>query len=227
VEDHETFDLKAIEAIPDPLRRRPPPPTAPVSPPTEPSPTRADRRRRAALGLAAAVTWVLGIIAYLGVRPDLGSPEVAWPLVAWAIVGASCLFLVVGPGERGMPRAARVAQGVVVLVPLAFALLSLPALLGAQARPFSWPRSGLCVTWAGVIAAVPLLVATLVFRRALLGSPIWRGAAIGALCGLGGTIGIHVHCGMLQTAHVLAAHGLPMVLGAALGAGLGAAGGRV
>lgn len=226
MEDGETFDLKALEAIPDPLRRRPPPAVTPA-PPAEPSPTRADRQRRAVIGLAAAVTWVVVLSALLGLRKDLGSPAVALPLVAWALVCAAGFFLVVGPGERGMPRAARVAQAVVVLVPLAFVLLSLPALLGARTVPFSWPKTGRCVTWANVIAAVPLLCATLVFRRALLGSPVWRGAAIGALCGLGGTIGIHLHCGMLEVAHVFTAHGLPMVLGAGLGAGLGAVGGRV
>jgi hypothetical protein len=225
VEDGETFDLKGLEEIPDPLRRRPPPTPAPV--PAEPSLTRADRQRRGALGMVAAAAWVLGLIGHLGVRPDLGAPGVALPLVAWAMVGAACFALVVGPGERGMPRAARVVQAVVVLVPAAFVLLVLSTSLGAPEVGFSWPESGRCVTWASVIAAVPMLAATLVFRRALLGSPIWRGAAIGALCGLGGTIGIHMHCGALETAHVLVAHGLPMALGAALGAGLGAIGGRV
>ncbi|UQA59752.1 NrsF family protein [Polyangium aurulentum] len=225
MEDGETFDLKGIDEIPDPLRRRPP--LAPAAVPAEPSPTRADRQRRSALGIVAAVAWVLGVIAHLGLRPDLGAPGVALPLAAWAMVGAACLALVVGPGERGMPRAARVVQAVVILVPAAFVLLALPASLGAPEVPFSWPKSGRCVTWASVIAAVPMLVATLVFRRALLGAPAWRGAAIGALCGLGGTIGIHLHCGTLETAHVLLAHGLPMALGAALGAGLGAMGGRV
>jgi hypothetical protein len=70
------------------------------------------------------------------------------------------------------------------------------------------------------------VIAALIFRRAIIGSPAWRGAAIGALCGLGGTIGIHMHCATPDLRHVLASHGLPIILGAALGAVAGRIGGR-
>jgi hypothetical protein len=49
---------------------------------------------------------------------------------------------------------------------------------------------------------------------------------IGAIAGLAGAVGVHAHCPLAAMAHVLVAHGLPIVLGAAVGAVAAALGGR-
>jgi hypothetical protein len=76
-------------------------------------------------------------------------------------------------------------------------------------------------------ALVPLALAALSLRRSFLSAPAWRGAAVGAACGLVGAFGIHAHCHYTAAAHVLGAHGLPVLACALLGAAAGALGGRV
>jgi hypothetical protein len=72
----------------------------------------------------------------------------------------------------------------------------------------------------------PLIAAALYFRASFLSVPAWRGAAVGALAGLAGSVGIHAHCPKQALLHLLAAHGTAILAGAAAGAGLGTIGGR-
>jgi hypothetical protein len=77
-----------------------------------------------------------------------------------------------------------------------------------------------------VIAAGPLAAAAFFLRGAFLSAPGWRGAAVGALAGLAGSIGIHAHCPCQGITHLLFAHGTVIVAGAAAGGALGRIGGR-
>ena len=58
-------------------------------------------------------------------------------------------------------------------------------------------------------------------------APALRGAAVGAACGVGGVIGIHLHCAVDAPSHLLVAHGAIIVAGALAGAVLGAVRGRM
>jgi ABC-type uncharacterized transport system permease subunit len=64
---------------------------------------------------------------------------------------------------------------------------------------------------------VPLLLAALVLRRAFPSATLWRsslvGAAVGLLCGAA----INLHCANVHAAHMLAGHGVPVVLATLLG----------
>jgi hypothetical protein len=82
------------------------------------------------------------------------------------------------------------------------------------------------MVWSGIAGAGPIAVAALLLRRSFLSAPVWRGAAVGAVCGLTASVLIHAHCAAPGASHVLVAHGFPAVCGALVGALLGALGGR-
>jgi hypothetical protein len=77
------------------------------------------------------------------------------------------------------------------------------------------------------MALGPLVAAALLLRRSFLAAAGWRGAAVGALAGLAGTLGVHAHCPCATVGHLLAAHGPSIAVGAVLGGVFGLARGRV
>lgn len=223
---NEPMSLEGMEDIPDPaafLAARPPPLEAKA--PAERSATRPQRERGRALAVAASLTWTAGSLALWGLRPDLRTPAVVIPLAAWTLLAAGALRIALRPRTRGLPWAPWAVQAALIAVPTGFAL---SALVGADLREPLLEGSTLPCALAGAqIALVPLALAALTLRRSFLSAPAWRGAAVGAACGLIGAFGIHAHCAYAAGAHVLVAHGLPILLCALLGAAAGALGGRV
>jgi hypothetical protein len=220
----EDISLDALNDIPDPaayLAARPAPP--PVVP-SEPAPTRPVRERLGRVALAVAFAWIVLVTWFFGFRSDLHTVEVAAPLALWTLLAGVGLALVLRPRARGLPAGVRALQAVVVVVPLAF-LVAAAATAGSEPVPAAMHATCLAVT--GGLALAPLALAALVLRRSFLSAPAWRGAAIGVLCGLGATIGIHAHCAVADLFHVLLAHGLSLGAGALLGAVAGALQGRV
>jgi len=177
-------------------------------------------------GLAVAIAWIAYMTLSVGLRSDLTSPMVGVPLALISVGGAICFWFVARSGARGLPHAVRVLQVFLILAPVGFVLSVLPALLSAPRAPFRWGPAISCGAYAVQMAVVPLIVAAAIFRRTMVGSALWRGALIGALCGLSAALAIHAHCGMPEVMHVLLSHGLPIALGALLGALLGVVGGR-
>jgi hypothetical protein len=222
----ESFDLKRIHEIPDPAAHLVAKPAPEAAPPDERSLTRTQRRVRSLLVLAAAVGWVLFFVADLGVRPDVFSPWVIVPLVLWIIAAAGALVLALRPRERGLPAGVRAIQIIVAAIPLLFGVT---AMLWSAGTPesFTLRGAGVCLPYSSLIASGPLVFACLAFRRSFTSAAAWRGAAVGAVCGLAGSIGIHSHCPTGGTLHALIGHGVPIVAGAILGGILGAIRGRI
>lgn len=217
--------LDGMQDIPDPaafLADRPAPPDAVA--PAEPSPTRAQMTTRRVIVVAASLAWMAAHVASWGPRPDLGKPAVALTLALWVVLAAAGLVLVLGRHARGLPYGVRAVQGIVIVIPAAFAISGIAS--SSLHEPVPEDSLMPCLI-AGCQVAIPALAAAgLVLRRSFLSIPAWRGAAIGAVCGLLGTFGIHAHCDYLATSHVIFAHG-PPVLGCALvGAAFGALWGR-
>jgi hypothetical protein len=84
-----------------------------------------------------------------------------------------------------------------------------------------------CAVSGLALAAGPIALAAVVARRALPVHAAWRGAILGGLGGLLGSIAIQAHCPVDACAHVVIAHGAPLVLGALLGAAFGSRYGRL
>jgi hypothetical protein len=137
------------------------------------------------------------------------------------------LLLVFRRGERGLPPGVRVVQTVAVALPLLFLGVAALVSIGSErSTPLTWRTLSPCMGWSGIAVAGPLIVAALLLRRSFLSAPIWRGAAVGAVCGLTASVLIHAHCSAPGLSHILMAHGFPVVSGALLGGLLGALGGR-
>lgn len=214
--------------IPDPAaaaaREAPPPP--PALP--EGTLTRAELRVRRLGALALGLGWIALLAWHFGLREGLTRPEILAPFLFWTLLGAAALGLALRPGERGLPPALRRIQALVALVP---ALYLLTVLLRARAvppdeLPLSWASAGPCFSVTQLLLLGPLLFAGLAFQRSFLGNAAWRGGLVGAVAGLAAAVGIHTHCPVEATSHILVAHGLAIVSGGLLGAGLGALRGR-
>ncbi|WP_437675249.1 NrsF family protein [Sorangium sp. So ce131] len=223
-DEHEL--LEGLEDIPDPAAhlagRAPPPLTAA---PAEPSLTRPARERRVASAILVGLAWVLLLTWIAGFRADIGSPRVAIPLALWALLSSLGLLLALTPRARGLPAGVRALQALVAAVPAGF-LAAAVATSGLANGPLSLMMHLKCSAIGLGMALPPLALAAFVLRRSFLSAPAWRGAAIGALCGLGAVIGIQAHCSYDDVVHVAFAHGLPIAAGALLGAAGGALRGR-
>jgi hypothetical protein len=221
------FSLEDFGSIPDPARGVASRPTPPLPPPGAPSPTRAERRRRTRVAAGFGVAWLVFVVWRLGLRANIADAGLLASLGVWALVSAGGLALLLRPNARGLPPSLRVVQ----IVLLALAALYVAGVLARAAAapevPIHWTNALGCLSCAHLLAAGPFVVAALLFRRTFLSFPAWRGAVVGAACGLGGAIGIHAHCAVETAAHVLVAHGLVIVIAAALGAALGARQGRL
>jgi hypothetical protein len=217
----------AFATIPDPaahLAGR----TAPaMRAPDVPSPTRAQRRVRGALSTGLALAWIVVVVWRLGTRDDISAATVLLQLTAWTLVGVLGLFATLRAGDRGLPPGVRVVQAVSAGLPAVFLAGVLVWSSSAQPAILTWMSVRGCLFLALVIAVGPLALGAMMFRRSFLTTPAWRGAAIGAVCGMAGAIGIHAHCPITSSSHVLIAHGLPIVVAAAVGAVLGALRGRI
>jgi hypothetical protein len=221
------FSLDDFAAIPDPARGVAARPAPALPPPGDPSPTRAERRRRNLLAVGAGIAWVVFLVGHLGVRGNIGDAGLLASLGLWTLLAVGGLALALRTNARGLPPSLRVVQ----IVLLAGAALYVVGVLVRDAAapnvPIHWSNVIGCLSWAHVLAVGPLLVAALIFRRSFLSFPAWRGAVVGAACGLGGAIGIHAHCVVETASHVLVAHGLVIAVSALLGAALGARQGRL
>jgi hypothetical protein len=214
--------LDQLGEIPDPaagVARRPAPPSP--APPAEPSPTRDARRRLARAALLLALAWLSVAFAIFGARQDVASPSVIAPLAAWTIAGGLGLFLVMRPGARGLPVDVRVVEHALWIVPAVYLVgVVLLAAPGPEV-PLSWATARSCLGLANLMALGPLIGAAMFLRRSFTSAPELRGGAVGALAGLWGTIGVHAHCPVQATSHLVVAHGASIAVGAAVGAALG------
>lgn len=218
--------FEGFDQIPDPAAAALGRAAPEASPPAAPSLTRADRKRRSILVAALAVGWVMLVTLRLGIRADIQAIDVAVPIVLWVVLAVLGVIAALRPRDRGLPPAAPVVQIVALVVPLLFLGSALIASHDAHSVEVTWRNSGSCVAWASITAVGPFLLAGLLLQRSFLSAPVWRGAAVGAVCGLCAAAGIHAHCSVAASAHVILAHGFPVVSGGLLGALFGALRGR-
>ncbi len=215
-------------ALPVTMGETPKPPALPVpeaTPPAERSLTREEHRARTRTAAFAAVVWVAAAIALFGVRADIASPRVAAPIAAWLVGGALAFGVVLRPRARGLPAGVRAVQHALWVVPAAYALTAVLIAQPAEG-PLTWASIRGCLCLSTAMALGPLAAGALLLRGALLSAPGWRGAAVGAVLGLAGSIGVSAHCPVESLGHILLAHGAAIAIAAAAGGALGRLGGR-
>jgi hypothetical protein len=96
--------------------------------------------------------------------------------------------------------------------------VSAPASLGLFP---TFPSVRGCLGVGSLMAAGPLVAAAIGLEHAFVTAPGWRGAAVGALAGLAGAIGLHAHCAVPVFGHLLFGHAPVIVVGAVVGAVVG------
>jgi hypothetical protein len=216
--------LAGMERIPDPAAPVARLPAPPAELPSEPSPTRAERARLVRALLVVAALWVAAVAAGIGLRRDLAALPALGPILVWTAMISAGLALVMRPRDRGLPAPVRAVQLALAATPALFAAVALVA--GTPAERLSWANVAPCLAISNLVALGPLAAAALVLRRSLLAASAWRGAAVGALAGLSGSVGVHAHCPVGALDHLLAAHGPAIAVGALAGAIFGHRWGR-
>lgn len=215
-----------FQDIPDPVTSGAPIPAPPPAPPEEPSPTRAQRSRSTLLAVIVAPAWIALAALGLGIRGDIADSAVVARVVVWSALGAIALLSVLRPRARGLPPGARVVQLCLVAVPILYAAAVLAIPRSAALHPGLPGAPYGCIALSILLAAVPLALAAVFLRRTFLSLPGLRGAAVGAVCGVAGAAGLHAHCSVETTLHLLLGHGTGIVVCALIGAALGVLRGR-
>jgi len=221
----EPMSLERLRDIPDPAAGVDATPVPAATPPAEASLTRAARARRVVASIALATAWLLAVLFVVGFRPDLATPLVAMPIAAWLAVGAVLLGVVLRPRARGLPAGIRVVQHAVWIVPAIYVAVAV-IVAAPSGLPLEWGTIRGCAAMSTSIALGSAVAAAIVLRGSFFSAAGWRGAAVGALAGLAGSVGAHAHCPVPDLGHLLAAHGAPIVLFALAGAVVGRLGGR-
>jgi hypothetical protein len=193
---------------------------------SEPSPTRAETRKR---GWTAAT---LGAVASLALSLKLGMPpaQVRAPLSIALVAGGAALFAVVatwlaasrGGSMLGRSRASLVAIAALLPVALlAWCVLGSAALGEPQLPGESMTVHALCFVFTTLFALGPLVAFAYLRRGSDPVHPRALGAALGASAGAWGTMLINVHCAFTSATHVTLGHVLPVAALAAVGALVG------
>lgn len=217
------FDLRKLDEIPDVLapsdRTEALVPPGPRASTRAAGPARAEVLRRRALALAVALVWLALQVLILGLRQDLARLGVSYVLAQIAlpaVLSALAVGVAVGSGRDGLGAGMVPVRGVVIvgltgmsavalLWPLPFVYVPPP-----NALPFA-PAVLVCADIVAVMGVVPLALAALALRRAFPTAARDRSAALGAASGLGAVTAMHLHCEILQPAHMLLGHMVPAV----------------
>jgi hypothetical protein len=225
-------DLSFLNQIPDPVSGKtgaaaahaPAASDVRAPAPKVPSPTRAATARRRAAALALSLGWLGSHLAVYGVRQDfaqLPAGYVVAQVVLPMFIGAASLVLALVPGRLGLGLGVGLVGAMALLGPLSFWLLAAgmpePHPPGPRGLGF-WLGSLLCMDITLSWAAAPLLLVALSLRRAFAGAAAPRSALVGAGLGLLSGGAINLHCSNVSPWHMLAGHGIPVLVAAAVGA---------
>ena len=148
----------------------------------------------------------------------------------WAVFLSFAAWFALSGGKRGLGRPVRDLRVIAFGAPLAFialAYLWLPPHERAGRSLGGANMLGGCLEIGHQVALPMVLLAAIAVRRSFPAGAVWRGAALGAACGLGGVLVLVLLCGSPFAGHIAIAHGAPLVLATLAGALAGSKVGRV
>jgi hypothetical protein len=201
--------------IPDPVKRAPIARDRHPHPPTEPSPTRADFRSRRMVAIVLSIAWLAAMLVLLGVRQSIAPSIVLFHIAIPSALGVVALGLSLSRGRLGLGPSVRNAVLFALVPPAIFLVIGLvfQAPMGAEDQ-----RDKLqCGAVEALAGLVSLAIAAIGLARSQVTNGRWRGALLGSAIGLvwAGLWGIH--CADSSRAHVVLAHGLPVLVFAGAG----------
>jgi hypothetical protein len=170
------------------------------------------------------VTWGVALLVHAGLRAGFAANAgfVMAQVALWSLVLAVAVSLAMAPGRHGLGADLRWTGSMAVLAPLGFMLLALVWLVPGSSGSFGevgalGPLSG-CFTYALLVAVPTTLLAAWSLRRAFPAAAAWRGAAVGAACGLSSALVLTLHCASPLGGHIALGHGLPIAVSVVLAA---------
>lgn len=213
------------------------PPRGPLAPPpalrdrllseiaAERSPTRGDLRLRFALLLATTGVFLVPMMMR-GLRRDFLDLPAVYGLGTVVVLGAvagSLLGLALARGKAMMGPRTTVLSAAALSLPL---LVLAWILFSPSTTPLSASPTGADALRAIAVCdgmelalALPPLLAALSYRRVFAArSPALVGAMIGAAAGCISHLGVHLHCAVTTTSHLMLGHFLPLLPLSLLGA---------
>jgi len=221
----------AFRDIPDPIVGAAPPSSASMKAPAIASATRSQVLLQRLVVLGMAVLWPAAVLFYYGGGwRGHGFDFVAAQFTIWALVLLFAAWVALSTGSRGIGRPVPWLRIAAVGAPIAFLVLALFWLPpnGKSFGDLGPPAMLEGCFQIGLTVAFPMLVLSVfAMRRAFPSGAGWRGAALGAACGLGGVVVLVLLCGSPYGGHIAVAHGMPLVLSTLIGAWGGSRVGRV
>jgi hypothetical protein len=179
------------------------------------------------VALTASVVWPVAIIAAWGLRRDAGDVFgfLAWQTTLWTALLIGSAVIAISRGRRGLGAPMLANELAAVGVPIVFMLLALFWSPGDATGNFAGigtlNQLRGCVG-LGLFVLLPMLaVSAWALRRSFATGASWRGAALGAACGLAAALVLTLHCGVTLGGHIALAHGGPIVLATLVGALIG------
>jgi hypothetical protein len=219
------LDLPQLDEIPDPYASASAAPMPPAARrPHARSPSRARVRALRWASVAAAIVYDAVAIAFLHVRPNLGSTP-AWALaieLSIPLAAASvALAAVARKGPNGLGETTVRVALLSVTAPVVFALATVALAPHDTLGAAFWPAAARCIGVTAILAAGPATFGLLAVRRAFAAAPAWRMAALGIVCGAFAAAAISFVCPVNSAYHVLVGHGAMMLLLGGLGGLIG------
>lgn len=190
----------------------------------EKAPTRRDVQVRRGLAVAACFTAFLPLV--LGLRGDFHELPMLYGLgtavLASAAAGSLLAFgLSRGPAMMG-PRFG-VLLAALLIVPTAVLVFLLTVVRAGPSSPIvpaeQTMRAMLVCDAIALAVGLPPLFAALAYRRVFsANAPALVGALLGAAAGLLAHMGVHLHCAVTDSSHLMIGHFLPALPLALIGA---------
>jgi hypothetical protein len=178
-------------------------------------PTRGVIQRRRVMYLAVALVWTATIIILLGLRTNLDMKRAVHHIAAPCVLGLAALAVGFSRGRLGLGPGARRTMIVALATPALFFIFA--ALAHGPTLPEDERSMVGCGGYEVLAGIVPVALAGLALRHTSVTSAPWRTAAVSAGIGLVFAGLWALHCADGSTVHVILAHGLPVVMFAALG----------
>ena len=173
--------------------------------------------RKFALLAVSAFAYSIAIIAFVGVRPDVGTLPAVWVssfIVAWVVAFGAIAALAMIPKNKSLfPRVRASVGAALIAIVLAIGsglLFSKSAakshVVGNSLSDIAEHGSG-CMQLGIISAIAPVLLALLFLRRALPTGSRGTALAIGASAGCIGGLVLHLHCHISSSTHLGLVHG--------------------
>lgn len=227
----ESFDLGALDAIPDPVSpaaaSRPGPPTSwdAVSAKLGPTRTRGQIQREHVIALAFGVVWLATFAVLAGVRPHYEGITLVVQGAIPAIIALVTIALALTGGKLGFGARPTHLVAALVLAPVLFAAITIAVDVPHFADdPRTAESCGFVELGAGVVPGLALVWA---HRRGMANGAGLRMAALGLGIGLLAAGMWALHCPDSTAQHVLLSHGLPALAIAGASAALAIKLGRI